>query len=251
MAAEPARYSLFDVDTLKGLRAASDEAGHAARMAPDDTHAAAALRTCEQVAAGVAASEEGRAEDARRILDEALERTTDLRLLFLGFQFHFRSGDYDRAERLTRRRLDLAPSISPDAARAWTNLGLIAYFQGDLDAAETMSRRALDIDTRLGNDFGIARDLGNLAMIPEHRGDLDTAERLYRESLAVAERIGADLIIASKLANLGEIALARGRRDEARALWIRAAALFRSMGVEKHRVQCERWLNELDKPKAE
>lgn len=180
------------------------------------------------------------------MLGAALAETTDTRLLFLGFQFHFRLSEYDEAERLVRRRLEVAAPDSPEAARAYTNLGLIHHFRGDPVSAEAMMRRALDIDTRLGNEFGIARDLGNLALIPEARGDLDVAERLYQESLAIAERIGADAIIATKLSNLGEIAVARGQLDRARSLWLRAEAIFRALGAEKYRAQCERWLKDLD-----
>lgn len=252
-APEPAinRHSLFDRDTLEGLRAAADEAASAARAGgAGDTHSGAAVNTCERVASAVAASDAGRTDEARRTLDEALAGTTDLRLLFLGYQFHFRLGEYDEAERLIRRRLDIAAPDSADAARAWNNLGLLVHFRGDPEGAEAMMRRALDIDTRIGNDFGIARDLGNLALIPEARGDLDTAERLNRESLAIAERIGAHPIIASRLCNLGEIAMARGRREEARALLVRAEAAFRALGVDKYREVCERHLQALDKPEA-
>jgi Flp pilus assembly protein TadD len=132
----------------------------------------------------------------------------------------------------------------------WTNLGLIHHFRNDQNTAETMMRRALDIDTRIGNDFGVARDLGNLALIPEARGDLDTAERLNREALAIAERIGAEPIMATKLCNLGEIAIARGRRDEARALLVRAEALFRGLRIEKYRQLCARQIEDLDTSRA-
>ena len=242
----PDRYSLFSSDTIDDLRTATGEAAHGA--SGGDAKAAAALRICEQVASAVAASDAGNNDEARRQLGDALAQTTDVRLLFLGFQFHFRLGGYDEAERLVRRRIELAAAESADAGRAWTNLGLIYHFRGDFDNAEAAMRRALEIDTRIGNEFGVARDLGNLALVPEARGDLDTAERMYRESLAIAERIGAGPIIATKLSNLGEIARARGKRDEARTLWVRAERLFREQGAEKYRAQTARWIEELDGP---
>lgn len=229
--------SLFDAATIAGLRAATEEARA--------TGTRAALRTCEIVAEAVTAADAGRTDDARGLLAEGLRGTDDLRLLFLGYQFHFRVGEYDQAERLTRLRLELAHPDSPDAARAWNNLGLIQHFRGDGDGAEAMMRRALDIDTRAGHEEGIARDLGNLALIPEARGDLAQAERLNREALAIAERIGAASIVASKLCNLGEIAMACGRLAEARDLLTRAEAAFGALGIEKHRALCARHLDGL------
>lgn len=238
------RHSLFSGDTLEGLRAARQEAAVAARAG--DASGVAALHVCEMVAAAVEASDAGRTDEARRMLDEAFAGTRDVRLLFLGFQFHFRLKEYDEAERLTRRRLELLGPETADAARAWGNLGLIEHFRGNNESAEWMMRTALEIDTRIGNEEGMARDLGNLGLIPEARGDLDGAERLFRESLVIAERIGADAIIASKLFNLGDIALARGRRDEARALWARAAPIFAATGAPKWEEECVKKIGELD-----
>lgn len=244
--------SLFASETITGLRAAMDEATCAASLAaPSDMVAMARLSTCAHVARAVEASDAGRMDEARRLLDEALARTDDLRLLFLGYQFCFRLGEYDAAERLIHRRLVVAGPDSADAARAWNNLGLLYHFRADLGGAETMLRRALEIDRRIGNEEGVARDLGNLSLVPESRGDLKTAERLNRESLAIAERIGAASIVASRLCNLGEIMLARGHREQARPLLKRAAAAYGALGIEKHRALCERHLAEIERSGGE
>lgn len=194
---------------------------------------------CEGVLRAVEASDAGRDPAAATLMDEALAGATDERLLFAGFQFHFRAGRLEDAERLASRRLDLAPAQSPAASRACTNLGLVHLFRGEHDASEAMQRRALAIDRALGDEAGIARDLGNLALVPEARGDLDAAEKLYLEALEIAERIGATAIAATKLANLGDIALARGKHEEARGLWIRARSIFEALGDPKSRDQCD------------
>jgi tetratricopeptide (TPR) repeat protein len=199
------------------------------------------------------AAGEDRIDDARRMFGEivAADPTpTDLRVLFLLFQFHFRRQELDEAERWVRRRLDLTgpESDNEQTARAYTNLALIFFFRKDLDAAEATFTKALNISRRIGHEEGIARDMGNLALAPEARGDLDRAEALYREALAIAERIGAEPIIATKLANLGDIAVLRGRPSEARELWTRALEIVARQGNKKSRDEFTRKVAELPMP---
>ncbi len=248
-ASAPARSpdSLFARDTIDGLWAAMEEASSAAHAAlSGDVAAGSALAACEQVARAVELSDAGKVEEARLLLDEVLATSDDPRLLYVGYQFHFRIGDHEAAERLIHRRLRVALPESAEAARAWNNLGLLCFMRKDLDGAEAQFGRALEIDRRIGHEEGIARDLGNLSLVPESRGDFVDAERLNREALAIAERIGADSIIATRLCNLGEILLARGQRAEARGLLVRAAAAFGALGIEKHRAHCARLCSEID-----
>lgn len=228
-------HSLFSTETLSDLRAARADAEDNADL----------LRACDCADAAVKASDAGDRDSARQHFARMLPLTNDLRHLFAAFQFHFRAGHLDEAERFTLRRLELANPDSPDAARACTNLGLIQFTRKDLGKAEEWHRRALDLDRRLGNEEGIARDLGNLAMVPESRGELDEAQRLYHESLAIAERIGAKAIIATKLSNLGDIALLRGDREQTRSFWKRAIALFEETGQAKYRDEVTLRLNDL------
>lgn len=196
---------------------------------------------------------EGRIEDARHMFAEVVAGAngdpTDLPVLFLLFQFHFRIGELDEAERWVRRRLEIAgpEADSEQTARAYTNLALVYFYRNDLDGAEATFTRALSISERIGHEEGIARDMGNLALVPEARGELDRAESLYRASLAIAERIGAEHIAANKLANLGDIAVRRGQTAEARELWTRAVAIFERLGVVKGRDEFARKLMELGK----
>lgn len=213
---------------------------------PRDDAAAAARALAERsaVAAG-----EGRVDEARRGFAAALEGAgTDLRVLFLCFQFHFRVGELDEAERLVRRRLEVggADADSPYAARAYSNLGLVHCRRGEFDAAEAALRRALAIDSHRRDEYGAARDLGNLALVFESRGELDRAEAMYREALAVADRIGAEDLAATKLANLGDIALTRGRAAEARGVWARALGIFERIGPARYRDEVAAKLAGLD-----
>lgn len=234
----PPAFSLFSRDTIAGLRDAREEAA----VAGD----ASSLHACTLADQAVSAADAGRMDEASKAIQALRTQTTDLRLLFLGFQFHFRRSQWADAEWFVRRRLELCRADSEDASRAWTNLGLIQHFRGEHAAAELSHRKAIEIDQALGNQPGVARDLGNLALIPESKGDLDLAEQMYREALAIAERVGAKAIIATKLTNLGEIAMTRGQRDEAKSLWTRAVGLFTELEDHKHRSEFARRLQELE-----
>ncbi|MFM9958714.1 MAG: tetratricopeptide repeat protein [Phycisphaerales bacterium] len=183
----------------------------------------------------------GRVDEAAAVLREVCEHAEDLRLLFLGFQFFFRTGDAVTAERMTRRRLEVAERIgggeTEHVARACTNLGTLLLTVGRGEEARGWCERALLIDERLGNQEGIARDLGNLANVFELAGDLDRAEALNRRALELAERIGAGEIAASRLANLGDIAEARGEAASAVDLWQRGLDAFERLGIEKWRAE--------------
>jgi tetratricopeptide (TPR) repeat protein len=205
------------------------------------------LSECRSLAERAAkAAEAGRIDEARRGITEALagaggiEWATDLTVLFLAFQFHFRQGELEFAERLCRRRIVVAEQIECESGtrdvhlgRAWCNLGLTLQYAARLDESEAALRRAIELDGAINHEEGVARDLGTLALVFEARKDLDAAERLYLQALSIGERIGAEAIIATDCGNLGEIALARGDREKARALLTRSVEILTRLGSWK------------------
>lgn len=219
---------------------AGGAAGHAAE--------ARQIARAAAQAAGAGNSEEGRAGIARALS----LAPTDVEVLFLAFQFHFRAGELDEAERLVQRRIAaLGPdTLSADAGRAWTNLALIHIFRRSPDTAQLHAQKALDIDRAIGHDYGVSRDMHNLAMVHELRGDPDRAEALYLEALAIAERIGADDLAASKHANLGDIAHARNDATAAMSRWSAAGALFARLGEHAKQEQCAARIAGTQSPRA-
>jgi len=229
-----AQGGIFSRSTLDDLRAATEEARHGA--------IGAELSHCLAVQEAVELIESGHAAAASEILRTTMRVTREPRLLFLAFQYFFRSGDLEVAEEAARRRLSVVPEGSADAARAWTNLGLIAFFRREYAAAEEMHQRACEIDRANGDWRGVARDLGNWAMIPEARQEWAVAERMYLEALGLAERVQAKEIMATKLANLGQMAEARGKREEAEIFTRRALTLFKELDEVKYAAECEELL---------
>lgn len=224
------------------VRPNSDEARALAQSAADLATAAMSTGSPPEPAA---------LAKAREDLAAALAAApTDLDVLFLAFQFHFRLGELDPAEQHVRRRLELAPPDSADAARAYTNLGILTQARGDLDRAEEYLTRAVDMDRRLGNADGLARDLGNLGCIPEARGDLARAETLYNEAIEIARTLPGprgEELVASNLSNLGDIAKTRGRLDLARELWTRSCETYARLGITKWKAVFEKRFAELSR----
>ncbi len=234
---EPAHiFSRSTLDDLHGATAEARGAGSAI---------AAELPHCETVERAVELIGRGDAATGSEILHTTMRQTREPRLLFLAFQYFFRTGNLELAEEATRRRLSVVSETSADAARAWTNLGLIYFFKKEYAQAEEMHEKACDIDRTNGDSRGVARDLGNWAMIPEARQEWERAEKMYLEALALAEQVQAKDIMATKLANLGQMAEVRGRREEALAFTRRALELFKELGEDKYAAECASLLRKL------
>jgi len=174
----------------------------------------------------------GRIDAARRAFAEATVATTDLRVLYLGYEFFERTGDLNEAERLLNRWLAISGREQPTSstAAALGNLGLIAHSRGNLDEAEKLHREALEIYRKLGRLDGQASELGNLGLIAQDRGNLDEAEKLHRESLEIFRKLGRPEGQASELGNLGLIAKTRSNLDEAEKLLRESLEIYRKLG---------------------
>jgi len=218
-AAEKARAQAKDAEA----RALAAEQLIAAKTSID------ALDLAEQAAK---AALDGRVEEARQSFAKALDGTTNLHILYLGYSFYRRIGDLDEAERLMMRWLAISgrDKSTADTAAALGNLGIIAQTRGDRDAAEKLHNESLAIHRKLGYLEGQASDLGNLGNIAQMRGNLDAAEKLHNESLAIERKLGRLEGQATDLGNLGNIAQIRGDLDAAEKLYNEALAINRKLG---------------------
>jgi tetratricopeptide (TPR) repeat protein len=187
---------------------------------------------------------------ARAGLARALAQApADLEVLFLAFQFHVRLGELDPAEEWVQRRLELAPPGSAHAARALSNLGLIAHLKGDQERAASLFARAVEINRSLGDMHALARDLGNSALAFEAQGDLERAESLTREAMGIAQGLPGpkgEELVASGLSNLADFARARGQHAAARDLMTRSFEAFERLGVSKWKASFAKRFAELE-----
>ena len=131
------------------------------------------------------------------------------------------------------RRANALKTVGDQAntARSYHQLGTLAQLCGDYDTAEALYRRSLDIKERIGDQAGTARSHGQLGTLAQRRGDYDTAEALYRRSLDIRERIGDQAGAATNYAVLGGLSEARGNLDQAVAYRVSALAIRLQIGT--------------------
>ncbi len=226
---------------IEELEKAHAEAAEAlARAEREHQLAEAAVARAEKFALEFAeraakAALEGRVEEARQDFAKATEGTANLQVLYLAFEYYFRTGDLATAEELVERRLALSSrdAKTADTARALGNLGTIYWTRGELDRAEKMYRKGLDIDEKLSNQEGIARHYGNLGLIYEKRGELDGAEEMHLKSLAIKEKLGLQEGMANTYGNLGLIYETRGELDRAEEMHKKSLAIAEKLGRQE------------------
>ncbi|MEI6848017.1 MAG: DUF4062 domain-containing protein, partial [Chlorobiaceae bacterium] len=137
-----------------------------AEQAHDDTEKA--LLKLElmqlQIAQDAAAlSREGKIEYARQKFSELIMETADIRILYLGYEFFYRTGDLNSAFKALNTWLNIsgAEQTTPNTANVYCNLGILYRTKGEIEKAEEMFWKALVIDEALGRKDGIATHYGN------------------------------------------------------------------------------------------
>lgn len=191
---------------------------------------------------GIALRLQGRAEEARPLLEKALANPVTKRMAGQELaQIEFHRGDLDSAERYCRLVLEAEPQAAdvlhtlglleerrgrfaaaeeayrraaeadPDAAEPRNNLGNLAKARGRLAEAERWYERAIEADPHFMGAYN------NLALVYQERGQLDKAIEWYGKALA---KEPANAIV---LNNLGSLYYAKGNLPEARRLWEEAS----------------------------
>lgn len=178
---------------------------------------------------------DGHVEEARQTFAHVTESTTDLRILFLAYDFYERIGDLDVAEQLCERRLALSgpDARNSDTARALGNLGNVYLTRGDLDRAEELYLTALEIDEELGRKAGIANHYSGLGLVYDSRRELDRAEEMYLKSLEIDEELGRKAGVARHYGNLGLVYRARGDLDCAEETHLKALEINEQLGRQE------------------
>ena len=137
-------------------------------------------------------------------------------------------GQYGRAAELCRETLTWLTPGSPKAAAFRHCSACLAQLRGDYDAAEPLYRRALEISERIGDQAGMSASYHQLGMLAQLRGDYDAAEPLYRRSLEISERIGDQAGMSTSYHQLGMLAQDRGDYAAAEPLYRRSLEIERA-----------------------
>ncbi|HJU67567.1 MAG TPA: tetratricopeptide repeat protein [Gemmatimonadaceae bacterium] len=141
-------------------------------------------------------------------------------------QLKLRQKNYDEADRLFRRSLQIRESaLGPDHAslvQTVNGLAAVCYARGDIDAAEPLFQRALAItERRLGAQHpDIVTSLNSLARIAFKRNDYGAAGPLLERLLVLKEStVGPDHPESAPiLGSLVKVRCAEGALDEAERL---------------------------------
>jgi len=177
-------------------------------------------------------AKEGKIEFAREKFTKLVTETTNIQILFLGYEFFFRTGDMDTAEKVIGKWMGLsgAENRTSHTAAAFGNLGLLYQTRGEFERAEEMHLKSLVIEKELGRKEGIASDYGNLGNIYSIRGELDRAEEMYKKVLEIDQELGRKEALAKDYGNLGNIYCIRGELDLAEEMYKKVLEIDEVLG---------------------
>ncbi|MCG6893454.1 MAG: tetratricopeptide repeat protein [Desulfobacteraceae bacterium] len=152
------------------------------------------------------------------------------------------AGDYEEAERVLRRRLEIADtdrnSGLPPRYEALDDLGATLQYQGRHAEAETVYRNALQEAEKVsGASHPRTCEIRiRLAFVMQAQGDFGEAERLCRQTLKMDEStIGLNHPdYAAHVNVLAAVVQAQGRLSEAERLYRRAAGVYGALLGKGH-----------------
>ena len=116
-------------------------------------------------------------------------------------------------------------------ARCQNVIGVASAMKGDMAGARRRFEEALLSSRRIGDQKGIALQLGNVASTQDELGDPTAALRTYEEALGVSRRAGFREGVARTLANIGMLLDRRGQPDAARRRYEQALEEWKAIGA--------------------
>jgi tetratricopeptide (TPR) repeat protein len=123
-----------------------------------------------------------------------------------------------------------ADSVPELLSQNLTNLANDAILAGDYGLAERLLRSALDIDVRTGNLADEAVDWGGLGIVSYLTDRFAQARRDFGMARRIHERLGDDRGLACDLGHLGQISLAEENWPAARSFFEQSAYHFERAG---------------------
>ena len=174
----------------------------------------------------------GQIEYARQKFSELITETVDIRILYLGYEFFYRTGDIDSAFIAINKWLNISghEKKNQNTSIAYGNLGLLYKTRGELCRAEEMYLKALTIDEALGRKEGMAKQYGNIGNLYKTRGELGRAEEMYLKALTINEELARKEGMAKQYSNLGILYKTRGELDRAEEMYLKALAIEKALG---------------------
>jgi len=147
-----------------------------------------------------------------------------------------------------RQHLQLAVTLDPKFAKAWDNLGLVAYYLNENDNAIADFRKAIDLEKDLTHPS--AWPYLNLAITEQFLGRNKEAEEHLRAAIALSDNFAqAHFQLGTVLEESNQLAEAANEQEKAAALdagymepHMALARLYHRMGDDaKARIEVERY----------
>lgn len=167
---------------------------------------------------------QGRPDEARSLLDEALElarragdRAGEAEALRTRGLVDLTTGSVDPAEQRFQRSLEIATTIGDveQTAKAQVNLALVDKLRSRHAAARARLEPALAVFRERGDRRSELAVLTNLSAVLLDLGEFEAAERACREVRPLARELGDQASQAASLVNLGFFEARRGLLVEA------------------------------------
>ncbi len=192
--------------------------------------------------AGKQASDQGRFEEAEKLLLTALEKAQKIKIEPSPVpdtynqlaELYMMQNRFTEAESYYRRALELwEKSLGPDTiqyAKAENNLGLCLFHQRRFDEAEPRYKHALEVwEKQKGvEDSDVAAALNNLAAFYKNQSRYDEAETYYARSIAIKEKTlkRGDPSLARGYNNIAQLDDAWGKYAEAQPYYEHAMRIW-------------------------
>ena len=176
-------------------------------------------------------SKEGKIEFARQKFAKLTLDTKNKNILYLGYEFYYRTSDFKAAEQVMNRALKLADSHKDIRFRAMAlgNLGNVYRCLGKNTLAKEMIEQALEAFIELGDTENKGITLQSLGAICFKIGDITNAESYYKKALELFSDIQQQEGIAVINSNLGDIHTRRGEYSEANVRYEEALSIYREL----------------------
>ena len=132
-------------------------------------------------------------------------------------QAHIVRLEFDKAERLIHKAVELADESGSPRARgqATLTLGWLHRMRKELDAAEAAYEQARELFAEIGHATLLSFSLSRMADVAFEKGELARSEKLMRESIRLLAPLGQHRELAEAQAELARVLAEQGKIDEA------------------------------------
>ena len=173
----------------------------------------------------------GSLEHARQKFLMLVSDSFNTRVLFLAYEFFYRTGDLVSAKEALENWLKISDGQEELAkADIYGNLGNVHQTQGNLKRAFEFYQKSLTLYKALNIKEGMATIYCNLGTIYQTRQDISNAEKLYLKSLEIAEEYGNEEGMANAYGNLGNVYQIKNNLEQAAAFLRKSLKTNKALG---------------------